>query len=817
MTSSYKPTQEQDGKLPPQGQGQLRRFVAPSANGKQTQLPATPQPAPSTPAPKLAGPAQNIPSTPRVYDHLPTGLMPSTANGTGAPQQAAPIGANGPKVQPSLTGQGPRPGQQGKPAQPGQPSFQSLRDRSQAVQQPPLPNTPLYPANVPMTPRENLFPGQDDKRPPTMPTANGNNMGGGVQQRQRTVIREQAAALGEPEMPMERVGNNLVLYRSPNFYVRTAYRPTHTRNPLQGALRTTATAKSIVQQEQRIASSETRFMPVLEAIAPPKKWRIPIPPWIEAIVLIIGMLISLVAHAYNMFNFPRYELDEGTYMSNAWAILNGMVQPYAYGYGHPPAAWIQIAVWVQLTGGFFTFGNALNSGRVLMLFYGLGCSLLIYLIVRRLGASRSAGLLAMIVFSLSPLSITYQRQTLLDNVGIFWLLLSLYLIVIGNSRLPYLVGAAVAFGIAFLSKEIFVLFVPVLFYAVWLHTTKFQRKFALITFGYTAIAVCSAFVLMAVLRSELFPKGVLPWDTHDHLSMIGTFINQAKRTQTEGKFIDSWNTWFQSDPLFMICSIAIVAFNIIVGWWNRKQLMLALFAVSFWLLLIRGGVVLSFYLIPLIPLVAMNVAFAVNTIMGWLGRLVRIDLVRVILVLGVIAGLIPYDLQAATVQFTQHATSAQTQAMSWVRTHIPRTSFVVINGYMFMDMRESGGASVGDGAPFPFAHIYFNVATDPAVRDTILNGNPDRIDYIIADSEMMHDIQGSPGRYDIIIKALHNSIVVAHFTPTDNSKNGLEITIYQVQHKFVQPVVSTDPGTHGKAVQIADRGTIPIDRPFSLG
>src|SRR5439155_21663224 len=173
----------------------------------------------------------------------------------------------------------------------------------------------------------------------------------------------------------------------------------------------------------------TRMMPSLNSIAPLNNAeQLPVPVWLEATVVVLGMLFSLGVHALNMFNYPRYELDEGTYMSNAWATLHHHVTPYAYGYGHPPLGWIQIAIWVQLTGGFFTFGNALNTGRVLMLFYALGCSLLVYLIVRHISGSRSAGLLAMVICSLSPLSITYQRQVFLDNIGIFWFLLSLYLL-----------------------------------------------------------------------------------------------------------------------------------------------------------------------------------------------------------------------------------------------------------------------------------------------------------------------------------------------------------------------------------------------------
>ncbi len=604
----------------------------------------------------------------------------------------------------------------------------------------------------------------------------------------------------QPELEIE--DNNIILHRGKHFFVRTAYDPDHGpgsrprygrnelrpsmspygRNSLRPSVPTT-----LKNQDKSIASSETRKIPRVAPIAPTKKARIP--RWFEAIAVVIGLFASLVAHALNMFNFPRYELDEGTYMSSAWAILHDQITPYAYGYGHPPLAWMQIAAWVQMTGGFFTFGNALNSGRVLMLLYALGCSLLVYLIARRLSGSRSAGLLAMVIFSLSPLSITYQRQVLLDNVGTFWLLLSLYLLIAGNSRLGYIVCSSIAFGAAILSKEIFLLFLPVMIYAVWLHTTHFQRKFTIVAFTYTVVALGSCFVLLAVLKGELLPYSWhLPWDNHDHLSMWDTFIGQTKRGQAEGSFATSFNNWLNGDVVLVICSIVAVAFNLIVGWWNRRQLLVALLAISFWLLLIRGGVVLSFYFIPLIPLIAINAAMAVNTIMNWLAKLVRFDFVRAILVLGVLAALVPYDMLNFGSVFTQHPTSAQTAAMGWVREHVPHNDFIVINSYLYMDLREPGGTGVGDGATYPLAHVYYNVASDPEIHKTLLNDNWDRIDYIVADSEMLNDIKHDKATFHLIDDALNSSILRAQFSAKDHDQN-IVIQIFEVKHKYPQPVL----------------------------
>ncbi|HCI80697.1 MAG TPA: hypothetical protein DHW02_13510 [Ktedonobacter sp.] len=607
-------------------------------------------------------------------------------------------------------------------------------------------------------------------------------------------------------------GNNVVLYRSSNFYLRTVNRVGQKVAPLHrpaGYVKTMAD-----QQVQRMEATETRVMPNVAPINPKKKGQIPVPGWFEAIVIVAGLLVVLVVHALNMFNYPRYELDEGTYISSAWAILHGLITPYAYGYGHPPLAWIQIAAWIQFTGGFFTFGNALNSGRVLMLIYAVASALLVYLIVRRMGMSRSVALLAMALFSLSPLSVDYQRQILLDNIAVFWFLLSIYLLAVGNSRLGYIAGASIAFGISILSKEVMVLFIPGMIYAAWLHSTKFQRKFALVSFIYAFTAIGSMFILMAILRGELFPDTWnIPFNTHQHLSLLDTYLSQVKRTQSEGSFANAWQSWISQDKWLVLIGIASLGFNLVMGWWNRKQLLFALLAMSFWVLIVRGGVVLPFYYIPIIPLAAINIALMVNTISGWVGKLLHFDFIRAVLVLALVLCIFPYYyyIGGYTYAFTQHPTSAQDQAMTWVRDNVPNSAFIVINSYLYMDLRTDGGAGVGDGAPYPYAHVYFNVATDPTIYQQLLDNNYDRIDYIVADSEMINDINNDPVTYKIILQALKASVLRVEYK-TDDQNSQIDIKIYQVVHKYPQPIVYGSGTSH----EIA-QSTMPIDRRNYVG
>lgn len=597
---------------------------------------------------------------------------------------------------------------------------------------------------------------------------------------------------------------NIILYRTHNFFLRTSYHPDQRQNPLRKPTGQTSVMPRVMpNQERRIAASETRLMPSLAVNSTRQTRAIPIPAWVEAIMVVFALMGVLVAHAYNMFNFPRFELDEGTYMANAWAITQGMLSPYSYGYGHPPLGWIQIAGWLQLTGGPFTFGNAINSGRVLMLFYAIGSALLVYLIARRLTGSRSAALLALAIFSFSPLSITYQRQVFLDNIATFWLLVSVFLLVASNSRLKYIVGAALAFGIAVLSKEVVLVCFPALIYAAWLFSTKFQRKFSMVVFVYAVIAVGSTFILLALLKGELFPyQWHLPWDHHPHLSLLDTYIGQAQRSESNGSFTDSWAIWIENDPFLIIASLAAPAFNLVYGWWNRKHLMAALLLLSYWALLARGGQTLSFYIIPIIPLAAINITLAVNVILTWLVKVVRFDVVRAVLVIVAVAAVLPYDIQETSFRFYQHPTSAQEQAIGWVRENVPHDAFIVINSYPYLDLRLPGGQGVGDGAPYTHAEVYWSVAYDPVLYDKTLQNNWDRIDYIVADSEMLADFK-TFGPANIINQAMQHVVLRAQFSAQDHSD--LIVTyIYQVIHKSAQPTaMSGQPSGTGAIAQIS--------------
>lgn len=582
----------------------------------------------------------------------------------------------------------------------------------------------------------------------------------------------------------------VVLYRQANFVVSAVCPPGQTPPLLHTPGGQANTRKA--HQQERVAASQTRRMPQVEVQEAARTRTLPVPPWLEVLVVALLLAGSIALHAYHLFVYPAYAADEGTYMQNAWAVTLGRLSPYPYGYGHPPAGWIQLALWFKMSGPF-AFGEALNGGRALMLVYAAACAPLLYLIARRLGGSQSAALVGMAMFAYSPLSVLLQREVLLDNIATFWLLLALALIVSSRSRLLSLVGAALALGLAILSKEVLAVCLPAMVYAVYLHTTPFQRKFALVAFLYTTLALVSTFVLMALLKGEFFPFAwQLPWDHQPHLSLLDTYMTQAQRNQSQGSLAESWHEWFQTDALLLVAGVAAMVLNLLTGWRKRQHLLAGLLALSYWALLARGGVVYPFYLIPLIALMALNVALALHTLLGWLSRLIHLTPARALLLLLLLSLLLPYDAIEAVRAASASPALAQQQALAWISSHVPRKAFLVIGPELYLDLHLSGGLGVGSGPPFLHAEVYWEVATDPAVRDRVLHDDWNAIDYLVVDNQMRNDMANNAGQFALLTQALAHTTLLVSFRARDRLHT-TTLWIYQVQHDDVPLVMDALP------------------------
>jgi 4-amino-4-deoxy-L-arabinose transferase-like glycosyltransferase len=224
--------------------------------------------------------------------------------------------------------------------------------------------------------------------------------------------------------------------------------------------------------------------------------------------LALALVTGLVTHGFHLFQYPLYSTDEGIYIERAWAVIHeDRLSPQTYYYDHAPGGWLQVALWdFLLPGHFGTFGNPVNSGRVLMLLVHLASVFLLFEIARRLSGGLLAPMIATFLFNFSPLAVYYQRMVLLDNLMVFWVLLSIYLLLLNRTVLFTGLWSGVAFGIAVVTKENAIFFAPTIIYLLYRRTKEDSgHRFAMTLWLFAAVAVISAYALYAALKGELFP------------------------------------------------------------------------------------------------------------------------------------------------------------------------------------------------------------------------------------------------------------------------------------------------------------------------
>lgn len=487
---------------------------------------------------------------------------------------------------------------------------------------------------------------------------------------------------------------------------------------------------------------------------------------IELIILLFVLIVAGGTHSYNMFHFPYYENDEGTYMAQAWSVLTqGKLAPYTYWYDHAPLGWFLIAFWTLISGGFFTFGLSVNSGRVFMLIIHLISTLFVYLITKKLTKNTLASALASLIFSLTPLGIYYQRRVLLDNIMIFWILFSFYLLIGTGRKLRHFFASALTFGIAVLTKESAIYFFPVFIYIVYSQAHKIHRSFAVIKWIAISTTIISIYILYAIIKGELFPSGTPLGGNNPHVSLIETLTYQMSRSG-EGNFLNpngafQWNlktNWLAKDPLIIIVGVFATFFSLIIGIRKNTLRYVAFLTASYWIYLMRGGIVIEFYIIPLIPLLAIIIAMSVSEVSNPLSKLPLGKIVST-LPFFVIVSLLIFFYKDKTEIYTKDQTSQQVQAIQWIKNNVPKDSIILIDNYAFVDLRSRIPNSIYVQKD---AQYYWRADKDPEIKINLLKNDWRNIDYILFSDHMKYDIYNAD--LDLVREAYENSTSLKKYT-----------------------------------------------------
>jgi len=495
----------------------------------------------------------------------------------------------------------------------------------------------------------------------------------------------------------------------------------------------------------------------------------------EPVIVTVLMAVALVAQGLNMFHYPAFTFtdDEGIYLSQAWAALReGRLSPYTYVYDHAPAGWLQIAAWMGLTGGPHTFGSPVNSGRILMLLLHLAMVPILYQLARKLHVGAPLAVLAVALFSLSPLALFYQRLVLIDTVMLFWVLLSINLLLDGRGRLSRVVLSGACFGIAILSKETALFLLPALSFIALKQRRRHQGQFGVGSWLLALVVVISFYPLFAWLKGELSSTGQaasfssINGYANASVSLLDSVWWQLRRSG--GGMFNPHNQfwtlvgkdWLHRDPILFIGGAAASVLNLLrgIGWRrirDRQALATGLLGVLPLLYLARGGLVLNYAVLFAIPFFCLNIAVLLQLLAD------RLPAPAV----GICALAIPLALlvgywHAGTLKplYTQQPDAAGHNAVAWIKQNIPTDSLIITRDDLWTDLHEPGEGGPG----FPNAHSHWKVAADPAIRRDVFHDDWHTVDYLVMTPGLEQEFAASNDT--IALDALKHAHIVKQWT-----------------------------------------------------
>lgn len=523
---------------------------------------------------------------------------------------------------------------------------------------------------------------------------------------------------------------------------------------------------------------------------------------LEHVLLLVSLVVGAITHGYNLFLYPLYTTDEGIYMERAWSVLReGLLSPYTYYYDHAPAGWLFIAGWVALLPHQFqAFGNAVNTGRVLMLLIHVASTYLLFMCTRRLSGSVIAAVVACFFFNLSPLAIDYQRQVYLDNLMVFWVLLSLYLATSEDQRILTPLFSGLALGISVLTKENAIFFIPIIGYLLYGKVRpRLNYRFALSYWLFGAFSIISLYFLYSVLKNELLPTHLdfnLNTPPADHVSLLYTIWQQLHRNQ--GSILDlhsdiwtfSLGAWLPKDAFLLAAGLVATLFNLFQGLQDRKryrgELVVSLLSLVYLFYLVRGSVMLEFYCIPLVPFLAMNIGMVATRMLHVIPEARRMPLLSgsvraLILALFFAVLVLPrggyvmvHDQYGKTVPHDLYKlplTTMQQEQLAFIRAHIPPNATVIMDDDLWVQLH--------DVRPYyPFAVSHWNASGDPAVSDKLFHKNWQNIDYLVMSPKMLVSMQqnNTYGGETLILQALQHAKPIWQVT-----RGHISLAVYQVQ------------------------------------
>lgn len=484
----------------------------------------------------------------------------------------------------------------------------------------------------------------------------------------------------------------------------------------------------------------------------------------RADLLLQLVLLTVIAsvQATNMLHWPGTQFDEGTYVGNAWAVQHGALAPYTYSYGHPPLAWLFIALWTWASGIFGHASYSIDTGRQLMFVVCvISCSLL-YTLARRLDMSRAAATAAVILFALCPVGLFFHRAVLLDNVSMAWALAAFVLAVTPGRRLWEFAASGACFAAAVLSKETTLVVLPALLLAAAQNADRRTRRYCGTLLGAFLALVVFVYPLYATLKGELLPG-------RGHVSLVGYAIVQLFTRKTTGSIFDPHSDahatvtqWLQLDPWLLGAALAWSSIALV----RRSTRAVAVAFLIQVVMVLRPGYLPNMYVIGLLPFAALIVAGGSEALwrksqvitpraLAW-----SMQAAIAALAVAVVLHVAPHWRDVGHAAMTTRIDGPQRAAQRWLVHNVGHDKRLIVGDEFWIYLIEHGfdARPVRGGFFSQMVITYWPLDYDPAVKQRFPNGWRD-FDYVVSTQAVRSTTNLTP----TTAQALDHSRVVVQF------------------------------------------------------
>jgi Dolichyl-phosphate-mannose-protein mannosyltransferase len=473
---------------------------------------------------------------------------------------------------------------------------------------------------------------------------------------------------------------------------------------------------------------------------------------VSLVLLLATLAVVAVVQAVGMDDAPQRVDDEGTYVAQAWAVQHWRtLAHYTYWYDHPPLGWLLLAVWTTLTGAFSRAATAVAAGREFMLVIQVVSAALLYALARRLGLRRPAAVACVLLFSLSPLALSFHRAVYLDNLATPFLLGAFVLILSPSRRLAAHAGAGLCFAAAVLTKETSLLLLPALLWQYWQVNDQRNRRYSLAVAASLLLLVVAVYPLAALLRGELLPGP-------EHVSLVDAIRFQLAGRASGGSPFDpnsvnrhTIDLWLRSDPWLLAGAGLLVP----AGLWIRRLRPVTVAFAILAAMTLRPGYLPIPLVIGMLPFASLLIAGVADTAAGRLAGSSRsgrvAGAVAMVAVVAVALLALPRWYQGDRDLMTVDRDKPFRQAEAWINGHVPHRGRLLVDDSLWVDL-------VQDGYPPGQVVWFYKLDTDRDVRARYPRGWRD-FDYVVSAATL----RAFPDRLPQVAEAVRHSRPVASF------------------------------------------------------